>query len=213
MPDLADLLANNRKWADAMRAADPTYFASLARQQAPRFLWIGCSDSRVPATQITGLAPGEIFVHRNIANVVAHGDLNALSVIEFAVRRLQVEHVIVCGHYGCGGVNAAMGDRSFGLLDNWLRHIMDVHHRHAAEIAELPDDAARLDRLCELNVRQQAANVCRTTVVQEAWRRGQRLGVHGWIYDLRDGLLRDLGITVTRPEQIPSEYRVRGEAP
>ena len=213
MPHLDELLARNVKWAEETKAADPHFFEKLSHQQAPRFLWIGCSDSRVPATQITGLAPGEIFVHRNIANVVAHGDLNVLSVLEFAVQRLRVEHVIVCGHYGCGGVKAAMGDRSYGLLDNWLRYIMDVYHRHADEIAALPDDTARLDRLSELNVRRQAGNVCRTTVVQEAWRKGQRLSVHGWIYDLRDGLIRNLGVTVSDPSQIPAEYRIAGEAP
>ena len=209
MVRLQEIFEQNRKWAKAMREADPRFFEKLTRSQQPRFLWIGCSDSRVPATRITGLEPGEIFVHRNIANVVAHGDLNALSVIEFAVRRLGVEHVIVCGHYGCGGVNAALGDRSFGLLDNWLRHIMDVHHDHAEELEELPRGEARLNRLCELNILRQAANVCRTTVVQDAWREGRRLAVHGWIYDLKDGLLKDLGKTVTGPEQVPLAYRVR----
>jgi carbonic anhydrase len=213
MPDLDELFARNRQWAAAMCATEPRFFDRLARQQSPRYLWIGCSDSRVPATQITGLAPGEIFVHRNIANVMAHADLNCLSVLEFAVKRLRVEHVIVCGHYGCGGVKAAMGDRSFGLLDNWLRHIMDVRHQHAEELERLPDEDARIDRLCEENVRHQAANVRRTTVVQEAWRRGQRLSVHGWIYDLRDGLLKDLGVTVSAPSGVAPAYRVAGDAP
>lgn len=213
MPGIQDLFARNRDWAEKRRRSDPLFFDKLSRQQAPQFLWIGCSDSRVPATQITGLAPGEIFVHRNIANVVSHADFNALSVIDFAVRRLHVRHVIVCGHYGCGGVKAAMGDRSFGLLDNWLRHIMDIYHDHGEELAGLAGEAERLDRLCELNVMRQAANLRRTTIVQDAWRRGQELSVHGWIYDLRDGLLRDLGITVTRADQIRPEYRILGEAP
>ena len=194
---LAQLFDNNRRWAARTVARDPHFFETLSRQQSPRYLWIGCSDSRVPANEIVDLLPGELFVHRNVANVVVHTDLNCLSVLQYAVDVLHVEHVMIVGHYGCGGVQAAAGTRSFGLIDNWLRHIQDVRDRHAAALAEIGDEAARLDRLCELNVIEQARHVCQTTVLQDAWRRGQEVAVHGWIYALQDGLLRDLGVTTT----------------
>jgi len=197
MRTLPDLFENNRRWAQRMTTDDPAFFRSLAAQQAPQYLWIGCSDSRVPANEIVGLAPGELFVHRNVANVVTHTDFNCLSVIQYAVDVLRIRHIIVCGHDGCGGVRAAMEDHELGLIDNWLRHVRDVLAAHHAALRQLPDDAARLDRLCELNVRAQVRNVCDTTVVQSAWRAGHRLSVHGWIYGLHDGLLRDLDVTVT----------------
>ncbi|HJT18570.1 MAG TPA: carbonate dehydratase [Thermoanaerobaculia bacterium] len=191
--DLEQLFDNNRAWAGAMLKQDARFFARLAKQQKPKYLWIGCSDSRVPANQIVGLLPGEMFVHRNVANVVVHADLNCLSTIQFAVEFLKVRHIIVCGHYGCGGVLAALRDDTLGLIDNWLRHVQDVRGKYAAELATLPDDNARHRRLCELNVLEQAANVDRTTVVQDARKRKQRVDVHSWIYDIRDGLLHNLG--------------------
>jgi len=192
---LDTLLENNRAWAHAALAADPAYFARLARQQSPQYLWIGCSDSRVPANQITGLAPGEVFVHRNIANVVVHTDLNCLSVIQFAVDILKVRHIILCGHYGCSGVLAAMSRQRTGLSENWLRHVQDVADRHADELQGVANDDARHRRLCELNVRAQVDHVSQCTFVQDAWARKQPLAVHGWIYDLHDGLLRDLKVS------------------
>ena len=192
---LAQLLENNRSWARGMLAADPEYFARLARQQSPQYLWIGCSDSRVPANQITGLAPGEVFVHRNIANVVVHTDLNCLSVIQFAVDILKIRHIILCGHYGCSGVHAAMTRHRVGLSDNWLRHVQDVAGKHAGELGAIAGEEARHRRLCELNVREQVENISQCTAVQEAWERGQPLQVHGWIYDLQDGLIRDLQVS------------------
>jgi carbonic anhydrase len=194
---LGDLLKNNRAWASAARAADPEYFERLARQQSPQYLWIGCSDSRVPANQIMGLAPGEVFVHRNIANVVVHTDLNCLSVIQFAVDILKVRHIILCGHYGCSGVQVAMTRHRIGLSDNWLRHVQDVAGKHADELGALGDEEARHRRLCELNVREQVRNIALCTSVQEAWERRQPLEVHGWIYDLNDGLLHDLQVSHT----------------
>ena len=205
---LAQLFANNRAWSERIRRADPEFFARLSSQQNPRFLWIGCSDSRVPANDIVGLAPGELFVHRNIANVIVHSDLNCLSVMQFAVDVLKVEHIVVCGHYGCSGVAAAMQNRRVGLADNWLRHVQDVHARHEASVAALPDLAQRVDRMCELNVIEQVVNVCQTTIVQDAWDRGQTLAVHGWVYGLKDGLLRDLGTTVTKLDEASAAYRV-----
>jgi len=193
---LPQLFENNRAWSEAMTRQDPDFFRRLLRQQAPQYLWIGCSDSRVPANEIVGLAPGELFVHRNVANVVVHADLNCLSVMQFAVEVLRVGHIIVSGHYGCGGVLAALRDERLGLVDNWLRHVQDVRWKHSAELDALPTEAQRHDRLCELNVIEQVVNVSQTTVVRDAWARGQSLTVHGWIYDLRDGLLRDLGISV-----------------
>jgi carbonic anhydrase len=191
MADLNHLLANNRTWADGIKRREPDFFRNLAQIQNPDYLWIGCSDSRVPANQITGLAPGEVFVHRNIANVVVHTDLNCLSVMQFAVDVIKVKHIIVVGHYGCAGVLAALRFHRFGLVDNWLRHIQDVRHKHAALIEQCPADRQH-DMLCELNVIEQILNVCQTTVVRDAWERGQQLAVHGWIYRLEDGLIRDL---------------------
>ena len=192
MHALENLFANNRAWAEEMTRQDPAFFARLAQQQAPRYLWIGRSDSRVPANQIVGLLPGDMFVHRNVANVVVHTDLNCLSTIQFAVDVLRVEHIIVCGHYGCGGVLAALRDERLGLIDNWLRHVQDVRRKRAAEVDGLADEIARHNRLCELNVLEQMANVNKTTIVRDAWARGQALSVHGWIYDIRDGLLREV---------------------
>jgi carbonic anhydrase len=189
------LLRNNRAWAERRLRDDPRFFARLAGQQAPQYLWIGCSDSRVPANEIVDLDPGEVFVHRNVANLVVHTDLNCLSVMQFAVDVLKVRHIIVCGHYGCGGVNAALMQERHGLIDNWLRHIQDVQAQYDGVLKELADRKARADRLCELNVVEQVSNVCRTSIVQDAWARGQPLAVHGWIYGLHDGLLRDLEVT------------------
>lgn len=197
MKPLDHLLANNRAWAAAMAKQDPEFFARLSRQQAPEYLWIGCSDSRVPANQISGLLPGEMFVHRNIANVVVHTDLNCLSVIQFAVDVLGVKHIIVCGHYGCSGVVTALRRDRIGLADNWLRHIQDVHAKHRAELDTLRTEEERHRRLCELNVIEQVANVSKTTVVLDAWARGKAVSVHGWVYGVEDGLIRDLGITVS----------------
>lgn len=195
MHALKDLFANNRAWAAEMTRRDPEFFRRLTRQQAPEYLWIGCSDSRVPANEIVGLPPGEMFVHRNVANVVVHADLNCLSTIQFAVDVLRVGHIIVCGHYGCAGVLAALGERKLGLVDNWLRHVQDVRWKHKAQLDALPGAAERQHRLCELNVIEQVLNVSQTTVVGDAWARGQPLEVHGLIYDIQDGLLRDLGVT------------------
>ena len=202
MPPLSHLLANNRAWAAEMSRREPEFFDRLARQQAPRYLWIGCSDSRVPANQIVGLPPGEMFVHRNVANVVVHTDLNCLSTLQFAVDVLRVEHVIVCGHYGCGGVGAALRGETLGLVDNWLRHVQDVRDRHQAHLDRLPGDAERLARLCELNVLEQVVNVGQTTVVRDAWARGQELSVHGWIYDVADGLVRDLEVEASASDEL-----------
>ena len=195
MADLREVLESNRKWAEAMRAQDPGFFERLSAIQTPAILWIGCSDSRVPANQITGHQPGEVFVHRNIANVVVHTDLNCLSVIQFAVDILKVRHIILCGHYGCSGVQAAMTRHRIGLSDNWLRHVQDVAGKDEKELAALPNDNARHRRLCELNVLDQVQNISQCTAVQEAWERSQPLQVHGWIYDLKDGLLHDLNVT------------------
>jgi carbonic anhydrase len=196
MHDLSRLLENNRTWAEGMAQREPDFFARLASQQAPEYLWIGCADSRVPANQIVGLLPGEMFVHRNVANVVVHTDLNCLSVLQYAVEVLRVRHIIVTGHYGCGGVLASLRDTHLGLIDNWLRHVQDVRSKHIAQLARLAGEQERHDRLCELNVIEQVVNVCQTTVVREAWSRGQEVTVHGWIYGVGDGLLRDLGMCV-----------------
>jgi carbonic anhydrase len=204
------LFDNNRAWSQKMLDRDPRFFETLAAQQAPQYLWIGCSDSRVPANEIIGLLPGEVFVHRNIANVVVHTDLNCLSVIQYAIEVLQVKHVIVCGHYGCGGVGAAMQNKEFGLIDNWLRHIKDVYKKNDTELSGIEDEHARFDRFCELNVIQQVYNVCHTTIVQRAWRRGQELSVHGWIYGLRDGLINDLKVTITSPDELDDLFRMAG---
>jgi carbonic anhydrase len=207
MPSLTELIENNRRWCEQVRQQDPDFFQRLSRQQSPEYLWIGCSDSRVPANQVVGLLPGEVFVHRNVANVVVHADLNCLSVMQYAIDVLRVRHTIVCGHYGCGGVLAALRNDKFGLIDNWLRHVQDVRHKFAGELARLPDEAARHRALCEWNVLEQVVNVCQTTVVQDAWTRGQSLAVHGWIYGLEDGRLRDLGLSVARPEDLAATYQ------
>jgi carbonic anhydrase len=200
------LFENNRRWAASMRRRDPDFFLKLSAQQSPEYLWIGCSDSRVPANEIVGLLPGELFVHRNVANVVVHSDLNCLSVMQYAVDALKVKHIIVCGHYGCGGVRAALLDSRLGLIDNWLRHVQNVLQKHRDLVMALEGEAERVDRLCELNVIEQVTNVCRTTVVQDAWSRGQELTVHGWIYGLRDGHLRTLHIDVSRPDGLEPAY-------
>ena len=203
---LADLFARNRAWATAVTRREPNFFERLAGQQNPRYFWIGCSDSRVPANEIVGLLPGEMFVHRNVGNVVVHTDLNCLSVLQYAVDVLEVDHVMVVGHYGCGGVRAAWEARPLGLIDNWLRHVQDVAARHAEELQSLGDAPALYDRLCELNVIEQAVHVCRTTIVQDAWRRGRPLAVHAWVYSLRDGLLRDLDFAAAGPEEVLEHY-------
>lgn len=208
MKKLPHLFSNNRKWADGIKAEDPEFFAKLSKQQAPAYLWIGCSDSRVPANEIVGLLPGELFVHRNVANVVIHTDLNCLSVLQYAVEVLQVKHIIVCGHYGCGGVKAALDNRDLGLIDNWLRNIKDVYQRYHKKLETLTDETDRLNALCELNVVEQVANVCHTTIVQNAWKRGQDLTVHGWIYSIEDGILRDLKATFSGQHQVPPIYRL-----
>jgi carbonic anhydrase len=205
MRGLDNLIENNRQWSEAIRAREPEFFRTLATQQSPEYLWIGCSDSRVPANQITGLLPGEIFVHRNIANVVVHTDLNCLSVMQFAVDILKVKHVVVVGHYGCAGVKAALVNRRFGLIDNWLRHIQDVRQKHAVAI-EAVEDEKRADRLCELNVIEQVVNVSHTTVLQDAWERGQEVTVHGWVYSLEDGLIRDLKVSISAPGDLAPAY-------
>ncbi len=202
MRSLSRLFTNNQAWAATMTRQDRAFFQRLSRQQAPDHLWIGCSDSRVPANEIVGLPPGELFVHRNVSNVVIHTDLNCLSTIQYAVDVLRVRHIIVCGHYGCGGVLAALRDQRLGLIDNWLRHVQDVARKHRAQIDALPTEGERHDRLCELNVIEQVVNVAQTTIVREAWARGQELAVHGWIYGLADGLLRDLGLCVTAEEEV-----------
>jgi carbonic anhydrase len=202
MRSLSRLFDHNRDWSADIRRSDPAFFETLAQQQNPEFLWIGCSDSRVPANQIVGLLPGELFVHRNVANVVVHTDLNCLSVIQFAVEILKVRHVIVCGHYGCSGVRAALGRDRLGLVENWLRHVQDVRNKHADAISVLAEAAAQVDRLCELNVVEQVVNVCQTSIVRDAWERGQELWVHGWIYGIADGLLRDLGMTVSASDEV-----------
>src|SRR6478672_3989945 len=202
MRNLTDLLANNKAWAARMREQDPDFFRDLSLSQSPQYLWIGCSDSRVPANQIIGLPPGEVFVHRNIANVVVHSDLNALSVIQFAVDLLKVKHIMVVGHYGCSGVGAALVSRRVGLADNWLRHVEDVREKHAALLDGRPMGSARHRRLVELNTIEQTVNVCRTTVVNDAWARGQELTVHGWTYGVHDGRVRNLGMMVRATDQI-----------
>ncbi|HEX7707523.1 MAG TPA: carbonate dehydratase [Thermoanaerobaculia bacterium] len=202
MPDIANLLANNRAWAAEKIRQDPEFFLRLSRQQAPEYVWIGCSDSRVPANEIVGLPPGELFVHRNVANVVLHADLNCLSVLQFAVDVLKVRHIVVCGHYGCGGVLAALRDQKVGLADNWLRHVQDVRWKYQDELNEIDGELRRHNRLCELNVFEQVVNVSLTTVVREAWARGQSLAIHGWIYDIADGLLRDFGVSISAEDEI-----------
>jgi carbonic anhydrase len=199
---LDQLISNNRQWANAMVGRDANFFKKLASQQSPEYLWIGCSDSRVPANEIVGLLPGELFVHRNIANVVAHTDFNCLSVLQFAIDVLGVKHVIVCGHYGCSGVHTALARRRVGIADNWLRHVQDVHQKHERYLGDVLPNREKQDRLCELNVIEQVANVCQTTIVKDAWERGQSLTIHSWIYGLQDGFLRDLGVTVSGSDEL-----------
>lgn len=201
MPHLQHLLEKNRAWADGIKADDPKFFERLKNQQAPEYLWIGCADSRVPANQIVDLMPGELFVHRNVANVVVHTDFNCLSVLQFAIDVLKVKHIMVVGHYGCGGVRAALLNEGFGLISNWLRHVQDVRDRHQSVLDALPTVEDRVDRLCELNVLEQVAHVCQNNILLEAWRRGQPLTVHGFVYDVADGLLRDMGLAITGEEE------------
>ena len=207
MDTLSSLFAQNRHWAESITQEDPEFFQKLSLQQQPQYLWIGCSDSRVPANEIIGLLPGEVFVHRNIANVVVHTDLNCLSVIQFAVDVLKVKHIMVVGHYGCGGVKAAYRCQRVGLADNWLRHVQDVRGKHDICLCTLPDEDQRMDRLCELNIIEQVSNVCQTTIVRDAWDRGQELTVHGWIYSLKDGLLRDQHISASSVPEAETAYR------
>ena len=204
--DLSDLLEGNRRWAQDVQQRTPDFFSKLLNQQVPQYLWIGCADSRVPANEILGLLPGDVFVHRNVANVVVHSDLNALSVMQYAIDMLKVRHIMVVGHYGCGGVAAALTDRRIGLADNWIRHVQDVRNKHRVWMDGMPDEDMRLRALCELNVLEQSLNVCETTVVQDAWQRGQQVVVHGWVYGLHNGLLEDLRITATSVEDVQPAY-------
>lgn len=208
MKILQHLFENNRNWAQSIISEEPGFFKELAGQHVPEYLWIGCSDSRVPANELIGLRPGEVFVHRNIANMVIHTDTNCLSVIQYAVDFLKVKHIIVCGHYGCGGVKGAMDCRPQGLVDNWLRHIRDIYSKYEHVLNPIADETRRIEKLCELNVIEQVANVCHTTIVQEAWRRGQELAVHGWVYALENGLLRDLHVCVRKADELSSIYRM-----
>ncbi|TDB27843.1 carbonate dehydratase [Stenotrophomonas sp. ATCM1_4] len=206
MKDILKLLQNNREWADRIEREDPEFFHQLAKQQNPEYLWIGCSDSRVPANQIIGMAPGEVFVHRNVANVVVHTDLNCLSVIQYAVDQLKIKHILIVGHYGCGGVHAALNKVRVGLADNWLRHVGDVAQKHNDILSQIEDPELRHARLCELNVIEQVVNACHSTIVQDAWARGQKLMVHGWVYSLRDGRVSEMGIDVGGPEELQPAY-------
>ncbi|MDH7605264.1 MAG: carbonate dehydratase [Melioribacter sp.] len=208
MSKLEHLFTRNLKWAERIKKSDPDFFKKLSKQQKPEYLWIGCSDSRVPANQIVDLLPGEIFVHRNIANVVVHTDLNCLSVIQYAVEVLEVKHIIVCGHYGCGGIKAALGNNEFGLIDNWLRHIKDVYRFHQNKFNDITDEKVRFDLLCELNVIEQVTNVCNTTIVQNAWKSKKELTVHGWIYSIEDGLLKDLNVSISDNNQLSPLYKI-----
>ncbi|MCW5202660.1 carbonate dehydratase [Desulfobulbus sp. US2] len=204
MRKLKVIFDQNRNWAEKVQESDPEFFKKLSEQQSPEYLWIGCADSRVPANQIIDALPGEVFVHRNIANIVVHSDLNCLSVIQYAIEVLKIKHIIVCGHYGCGGIQAAWEDKEHGLIDNWLRNIKDVQRFHQNELDNLGSEQEKIDRLCELNVIEQVVNVCQTTIVQGAWKAGQELAVHGWIYSVEDGILRDLDICITKSEEIPN---------
>ena len=207
MRTLNHLFEKNKAWAERIRRQEPDFFLALSRQQSPSYLWIGCADSRVPANEIVGMSPGELFVHRNVANLVVHTDLNCLSVMQFAVDLLKVRHIIVCGHYGCSGVLAALRRDRLGLSDNWLRHVQDVRRKHQESLAKIGDDSQTARRLCELNVIEQVANVCQTTIALDAWERGQELTVHGWIYGLEDGLLRDLNVTVGSIDETLTAYQ------
>ena len=206
---LKNLFEKNKMWAEKIKGTDPDFFTKLSQQQNPEYLWIGCSDSRVPANEIVDMLPGEIFVHRNIANLVIHTDLNCLSVIQYAVEVLQVKHIIICGHYGCGGIKAALDNRAHGLIDNWLRNIKDIYRLHEVEIDALHDKQEKINLLCELNVVEQVANICHTTIVQSAWKSGQELAVHGWIYSIEDGILKDLNVCVTNGDEISQIHRVK----
>ena len=206
---LKELFDNNQNWAEKIKQDDPDFFTKLSKQQNPEYLWIGCSDSRVPATEIVGMMPGEIFVHRNIANVVVHTDLNCLSVIQYAVDILKVKHIIVCGHYGCGGIRAAMDNKEHGLIDNWLRNIKDVYRFYQDRMDSIVDKEEKIDLLCELNVVEQVYNICHTTIVQNAWKSGQKLAVHGWIYSIEDGILRDLNVCITNRDEIFKIHRMK----
>ncbi|MHB9138891.1 MAG: carbonate dehydratase [Victivallaceae bacterium] len=209
MKVLKQLFDNNICWAEARKQQDPHFFQKLSEQQSPKYLWIGCSDSRVPANEIVGLDPGELFVHRNVGNIVLHTDLNCLSVLQYAIDILKVEHIIICGHYGCGGIQAAMCKHQLGLIDNWLRGVKDLYRKNQEQLDAIPDDKQRMDMLCELNIAAQVYNVCHTTIVQAAWQRGQPLAVHGWIYRIQDGLLHDLDLCVTAMEQIETIYHIK----
>ena len=209
MSDLQELIDNNARWAESIKEEDPLFFSKLASQQLPEFLWIGCSDARVPANEIVGLLPGDLFVHRNVANVVLHTDLNCLSVIQYAVDVLKVQHILVTGHYGCGGVRASMQDTQLGLIDGWLRSIRDLYYENREALSHLPNEEARVDRLCELNVIEQVANVSHTTIVQNAWHRGQPLSIHGCIYSIKNGIWKSLNVTINGLEQVPDQYRLR----
>jgi carbonic anhydrase len=206
MRSLTNLIESNRAWSEKIKRQDPDFFKKLSAQQSPQYLWIGCSDSRVPANEIVGMLPGELFVHRNVANLVVHTDLNCLSTVQYAVEVLKVKHIIVCGHYGCGGVRAALLNSKLGLIDNWLRHIQDVAQKHAGLLTEIKEQAERVDKLCELNIIEQVANVCQTTIVQTAWERGQDLTIHGWVYGLTDGLVRDLFVHITGQDELAPVY-------
>ena len=206
---LKNLFENNKKWAEKVRKSDPEFFLNLSRQQKPEYLWVGCSDSRVPANEIIGMLPGEVFVHRNIANLVIHTDLNCLSVIQYSVEVLKVKHIIVCGHYGCGGVQAAMDNRAHGLIDNWIRNIKDLYRVHQAQIDSLQNEKEKINLMCELNVVEQVANICHTAIVQNAWSSGQKLSVHGWIYSIEDGILKDLNVCATGLDEISQTHRLK----
>ncbi|HZJ95484.1 MAG TPA: carbonate dehydratase [Thiopseudomonas sp.] len=209
MPELQELFNNNVRWAESLKKDDPSFFEKLAKQQSPEYLWIGCSDARVPANEIVGMLPGDLFVHRNVANVVLHTDLNCLSVIQYAVDVLKVKHILVTGHYGCGGVRAAMQDKQVGLTDGWLRTIRDLHYEHREELAKLATEEERVDRLCELNAIAQVANISHTSIVQNAWHRGQSLSIYGCVYGIKDGLWKNLDVTIKGIDQVPEQYRLR----
>ena len=209
MQILKNLFDQNKEWASKIKESKPDFFKQLSKKHNPQYLWIGCSDSRVPANEIVGMLPGDMFVHRNIANVVVHTDLNCLSVIQYAVEVLKVKHIIVCGHYGCGGIKSAMEGRDHGLIDNWLRHIKDIHRFHQDKIDKVEDEQEKINLMCELNVIEQVANICHTTIVQNAWKTGQDLAIHGWIYDIEDGLLRDMNVCISNLEEISKTHRIK----
>lgn len=206
---LKDLFESNKKWAKKIKESDPDFFKRLSKQQKPEYLWIGCSDSRVPANEIVDMMPGKLFVHRNIANIVVHTDLNCLSVIQYAVEVLKIKHIIVCGHYGCGGIQAAMDNQEHGLIDNWLRNIKDVYRYHEAKLDAIEDQKKKIDLLCELNVIEQVSNICHTTIVQNAWKSGQDVAVHGWIYNIKDGILKNLDVCITNKDEISQTHRMK----